>query len=246
MEGKIYGANALGLTSKRGYDAWERWQPQLGDVFGIGNHVVANADLEQGMTHAIADEYGPFDMLYTDPPWGAGVARAFRTKAGVDGEKGNKVDWDRFEGLMIDLFSTAAPLAFIEIGRGQTESLIEGLEEVGGVLHGRWELVAKESPLGHWLLCFTFDGMSAPDLRDYQGHDSNFTPGECIEDAEPSMPDNATVFEPFAGLGWTAKFTAQRGHTFIGCELAPRRAAETMDVLFQITGEEPKIIGSLL
>lgn len=182
MEGRIYGANALGLTNKRGYDAWERWQPQVGDVFAVGEHIVANVDLELGMTHQVAEDYGPMDVLYTDPPWGAGVARAFRTKAGVDGEKGNKVEWPHFEGLMIDLFASAAKTAWIEIGRGQTESLIAGLQDAGGTLHGRWELVAKESPQGHWLLLFTFGDHPEPAHRDYQGHDSNFTPGECIED----------------------------------------------------------------
>lgn len=235
--GRSYAVNALGAVP---FDAWDRWQPELGDVFAVGPHIVGCCDLETGQVHTLAEDYGPFEMVYTDPPWGPGVARAFRTKAGVDGDQGAKVDWGRFEALTVDLIVSNCPWAWIEMGNNQAQSLIDAFTDAGATILGRWAMVARESPNGHSMVVVSFGDLRLPAAVNYNGVDSRVMPGLAIADAGAT-----SVFDPFCGLGCTAMHAIRHGAHFVGAELAPRRMAETMSVLSALTGDEPELIATV-
>jgi hypothetical protein len=64
-------------------DRARQFPVQVGDVWQIGDHIFCCSDLMDSFTFETLLEHYPPAVVYTDPPWGQGLANTFRTKAGL-------------------------------------------------------------------------------------------------------------------------------------------------------------------
>src|SRR5579872_6851220 len=109
-------------------DAGDRYKVQPGDIWAVGDHRLGCADLEFGQVAEFCRRFGPWDIFYSDPPWNAGNAKAFRTKAAAETPSiaTRVVDFPAFLGRILGLI-VAAParpnLVMMEMGVDTADAL---------------------------------------------------------------------------------------------------------------------------
>jgi len=220
-------------------DAGARWPVRYGDVWRAGPHVLACLDIETAeAVEFYAGIDGPAVLVYSDPPWSTGNAKAFRTKAGLSHDG---VTLPRLWGHILD---RALPLLgygdlVVEIGTACRD-------EVSLLLRLRGRPVTDMWPTRYyrkhrcWLLR---SRLSIPraDVRNPTELDDEQTPAWAIE---ASTRPGDLVCDPCLGRGLTALAAHQLGRRFVGTELHPRRLAWALDRLARF-GCVPERAGAL-
>jgi hypothetical protein len=217
-------------------DAGDRIPVQPGDTWQVGPHQLVCGDLEASAARQALDlAHGNLALAYTDPPWNASLARGFRTKAGVDGPHGRPVNFAR---LLDRILQAAEPTGelWCEIGLASEPLLHERATATGATVLGCWPITYYQRHPGRllriaWQPCGDLPAGETP-----AGLDDQDTPGWVI--ARRTSPGDL-VFDPCCGRGLTAITAAQLDRRFLGVELAPRRAAVTLDRLASLTGQSP-------
>lgn len=214
--------------------AIDRFPVAVGDVWRADvdglPHIFACGDLE-GITplHALLGKYGP-QLMYVDPPFNAGVARTYRTKAGVESRRVDIVD------LWTAVLSPASQyrlLAYVETGQAQREALHLLAGEMGGAVTGDWDITYyRTKPAA--LVAVDFRPVPSTDHPDFTGMDDEHTPLAALE-----WHGQGRVVDPCAGRGLTARAAAQAGWASISHELSPYRLAEALESFKQMTGVTP-------
>jgi hypothetical protein len=157
--------------------------------------------------------------LYSDPPWGAGNLKYWRT---MNEQKDHVVDWFQFLVRIKFLYErhVKGPL-FLETGlRFETD-----LVKVFGKTDAKYEIVygSSSKKLPNILLCWgAVPGKSPAGMT---GFDVPFT----VLSSLPSIPQ--IVFDCCVGLGTTAKVCKKIGAICYANELNRKRAERTMKIL---------------
>jgi hypothetical protein len=207
-------------------DAGDRWPVQPGEVWAVGAHRVACGDVEEGAIEQLLAAWAePVDLAYVDPPWNAGNARAFRTKAGL----GRPVDYLRLVELIgLGIDHSGARYACVESGRGGEAEIRAALVRAGLRHVQSWDIVYyRTRPARLHLLA----GRGTPDperLPAFHGVDDENTPALAVSTLARR---GQTVFDPCCGRGTTAIAAHLAGCRFLGLELHPRRLAVAIDKL---------------
>ena len=157
-------------------------------------------------------EFPKYDILWTDPPWGERMVKFFQKLAAQHGKDVNHTLPD----LVNHLASKATnqkPL-FVEMN-------MKGYEEVNKIITAK----------GHKLNNITH--AQYKDKRPYVilAYNTNILIPDGLEDGqniayaiEHLKPQ--TVFDPFAGIGVTARHVISAGASYIGSEVNPNRYAK--------------------
>lgn len=201
----------------------------------IGAHVVAVGDVQRGAVKSLlAHERTELaDIVYSDPPWGEGNLRYWRTQA----NDAARPVWSDFVEAWTSSVSGSLRqdgALFVEMGLRWESDFARALEAVGRPIRHRWETQYKAgSKLLPVALLY-----SGPDLR------GNFNPAPlrgpmlpraCVSEAARALgllglPAAlcGTVFDPCCGKGYTARAAVAAGMRFRGIEMNPKRAGETI------------------
>jgi hypothetical protein len=170
-------------------------------------------------------------LVYCDPPWSAGNAASFRTKAGMR----RKVDFGYFLHRLVQLFAAQHGPVFCEMGRENLGLLHELLSEHGGD-HLHWWPITYYGKQPAVLTYADFGHLGNP-RYDPSGMDDDDLPLWVAQ----RWPQRV-VLDPCCGRGTTA-LGAHRAHKrFVGCELHPRRMAVTLDKLREAGAGEPRVL----
>ncbi len=197
----------------------------------IGPHVVAVGDVQRGAVKTLLEQERDelADIVYSDPPWGEGNLRYWRTQA----HDSARPAWSEF----VEAWTTSVSASlrtdgalFVEMGLRWEHDFKRALEAVGRPIRYRWETRYKAgSKLLPVALLY-----SGPALRgdfnpcDLRGPD---LPRACVHEAALALglPEvfRGTVFDPCCGKGYTARAAVAAGMRFRGIEMNPDRAAVT-------------------
>ena len=211
-------------------DAGDRYPVRRGDVWQAGRHLLCCGDLEAydwDRFQRLAD-VGRAELCYVDPPWNAGNAASFRTKAAVP----RKVDFPAFLTAVVAAAVSGAEQTMMEMGEQEIQRLFAVLDASFQRVYRVWRityygshpcrLVYFGSALGPLI-------EPAPGLMD--GLDDERTPHvACAALAARRGPD-ALVIDPCCGRGLTAVAAQEAGIRFAGMELHPRRMAVALEKL---------------
>jgi len=159
------------------------------------------------------------ECLYSDPPWGIGNLKYWRT---MNKQKGHNVDWFNFlERIKFHYNRHVSGPLFLETGLR-----FEGdLGKVFGKPDARYEIIygSGNRLLKNLLLCWGAIPQKSPEGM--QGIDILYTVLSSLEKIPKS------VFDCCVGLGTTAKVCKKLGAICYANELNPARAAATMKIL---------------
>lgn len=228
------------MTKRWDYgSAGDRWPVRPGDVWSVGPHVLACGDLEEGDGVRLLDLVGVAPgACYTDPPWNAGNAASFRTKAhGWGGERARRVDFygSFLPAVAVLLGSVRGPI-FMEGGVREAPRVREVLSAQGIAVLASWKITyyRRRPCILHALASHPLPFV--PSVMDPSGMDDEETPAYCLGKV---CQHGTLVLDPCMGRGLTAVSADAVGARVVGLELHPRRLAVTIDKLAQ-RGHKPK------
>jgi hypothetical protein len=194
---------------------------QFGDIWQVGPHIVACGDIEQGHALELVTQERPM-LCVSDPPWGAGPATSYRTKAAMP----RKVD---FEHFLHDFFTAVTKVVgpiCIEIGSAQVGQVVRVAVE-----HGLFH--ADTQPMYYYRTkpcsCLFFTHTCVAELVDPMPCADEMIVYRWLIDQFSSIGE--TVFDPCVGKGMIAEAAHALGRHVLGLELHPRRLAVTLDRL---------------
>lgn len=198
-----------------------------GEVVEVGEHRMRCGDLLDGSVKVLmAGERA--DIVYSDPPWGEGNVRYWRTQNGQRDEAPS-FDWPTFISAFCQTVAdslTPTGIALVEMGLRWTGDLRERMQRVGFEERGAWVVrYAVRLPCSLQLF-------SRQRLEAMPENLANRTGIDLVRRAlRPYAAPGLVVLDPCTGLGNTAKLTDEYGMRFRGNELNPRRLQRTIDVL---------------
>lgn len=190
-----------------------------------GPHRLLVGDITQG---AIAEVmFGErADAVYSDPPWGEGNVRFWRTHAGQDPAPHR---WATFRDAWVfgvtRVLGPGAPL-FVEMGERWAEEFAGALGARGVPVRSRW---TTQYRAGAKLLpcALLYAGPTLPEGFDPSGLRGAALPRACLGAVRSMLPEAAIVLDPCCGKGFTAAAALAHGLRFRGVELNAARAAVT-------------------
>lgn len=204
--------------------ALARFPVELGQSWQAGPHLLCCWDVEAGAPPIPVE--GAAATL-TDPPWGSGPARAFRTKAGLESRP---VDFEALMRRFLELCRRASPRLAMEMGNAFSVVVASWATEYGFHLAQSFAITYyRKNPCS----LLVFDA-TLPQL--VEGTDDEEWPYVAVRAlTEPGE----TVFDPCFGRGLMAEAAASLGRRFVGLELSPSRMAITLTRLEAVAGATP-------
>ena len=220
-----------------GKDA-DMFNVQLGDVYQVGRHVLACGDLELGHAQRLLDHTGNPDITYTDPPWNTGIAKAFRTQAGVPRD----VHFPTLMQHVIHAVGRTKREAIVEMGIAECGYVMQELEEFSrGKVLGAWSATYGSKKLEMRMIHVGYNG-HASTVSHELGHAWAVT-RRVLRELIQSPED--LVFDPCMGLGGTFREASKLGAHVVGMELNPKRLSTTLAWATAHGHGEPVKIGTL-
>lgn len=156
------------------------------------------------------EEFPNYDIIYTDPPWENNMVKFFDTqRKKLTGVETNNNIQDILEKLAT-LSNKNKPI-FVEYSIKGSEALIDIFVKKGHTFSNKViGLQSNKKP--YIIICFNTDFI----LKE------NLIGGKIVEYVINGMKPN-TVFDPFAGIGFTAKLVLRCGSKYIGYEYSKAR-----------------------
>lgn len=192
------------------------------EVFDVGAHRVAVGDVMLGAVQSVmgADKAA---VLYSDPPWGEGNLRYWRTHAGDNA----RPTWQAFvSAWCVDAACSLAPggAVFVEMGERWADGFADALAAVGVRVTRHWTVQYRS---GGRLLpnALLYAGPRLRDDFDPSALNGAALPRACV--AEVAVP-GGIVLDPCCGKGYSARAAVAAGLRFRGVELNPTRAEVTV------------------
>jgi hypothetical protein len=163
------------------------------------------------------------DIVYSDPPWGPGNLKYWRT---MNGQK-TKVDWENFIELFCFIVKKNTKKdaeIFVEMGSRWIDQLSDTMSNFGIIETQRFRCYykcgSKRYPNYLW------HSGTEIDLR-YREGGLRMTKEVIGIISKPGL----IVFDPCCGNGMTAKCALHFDMYFAGVELNPKRAAKTKQII---------------
>lgn len=214
---------------------------QRGDRWTVAGHEFLCHDLEAASQWpAVVAERRPA-LAYTDPPWNAGNARSFRTKAGVDGEFGRQVDMNNLLKAILSPLRDLGLLAYVETGKRDEKALSTLITGLGGTVTGRWGITyyGRKPAV---LVAADFRPTPNEIHPDLNGLDDDDTPGAvfAFHLAHGLLREGDVVVDPCAGRGLTAASAHCRGLRSLNNELHPNRVSSALAKIVDLSNLQPE------
>lgn len=158
------------------------------------------------------------DVVYSDPPWGAGNLKYWRTH----NKTPQAVDWQAFLTAFcqqVSVHMTPTAHVFVEMGRQWVDDLAREMAHVGIRETARWTVL--------------YGKPARPNVLWYSGRPLVGTPeglhGEPVTEWALSqvVGEGTLVLDPCCGKGMTSRYTHRLGGVFRGLELNPHRLGYT-------------------
>lgn len=192
-----------------------------GQVYTAGEYRVMCGDVEAGDLPKVTTP--DIEVVYTDPPWNAGIATQFRGWAG----KPRPVDFNTFLAKFCDaLAHTTASIFYIEMGKGNIAVLRDLMFRHGVTEVGTWGTTYGESGkallwcgtrrVTDWHLDGTPEGLKGKPLIRWALSQFGIDQGR-------------RVLDPCCGQGMTIQVCMERGIPATGMELNPKRIAQVLN-----------------
>lgn len=164
-------------------------------------------------------------IIYSDPPWGEGNLKYWRTH---NGQCGHPVSWTSFLDTLATVVSESlAPVGhlFLEMGVRWVDELSRVMATAGFSESRRWSVLygPAKKPLPN-VLWYSGPGVTC-DPTGMRGEPMTRHVIDSVAER------GALVFDPCCGMGMTARCAVRAGMRFVGCELNPKRAAITEEWL---------------
>ncbi len=159
------------------------------------------------------------DAVYSDPPWGAGNLKYWRT---INGQTDHAVDWSGFLRAFFGHCERHCPNGpwFIETGVRFVDDVLACCNRTdASVLNCRYRGGSKWYPNRLILFGGKFPSLGIPEDDRYGLNLVRWALGD--------LPSGASVMDPCCGLGTTAKACRVLGLQFFGNELNEKRLAKT-------------------
>ena len=202
---------------------------EAGDIWQVGEHLFICGDIEGSTRIDEVIMADPPTLVYADPPWGAGLARSYRTKAGVDNGAGRSVDFHNLIQSLLIPAKAYKTIAYVENGVREERVLKEILLGMGAKITGQWAITYyKTKPAVLYAADFRDNPIN--DHPDFTGLDDEHTPAVALRNREKGV-----VLDPCAGRGLTARTAQMLGWKSINHELSPFRMAEALDSMKRMT-----------
>lgn len=218
----------------------ERYPVEPGQIWRVGHHWFVCSDLmEPGQTFRKALTSGVLPeptLVYSDPPWGQGLANGFRTKAGLG----------RADYLWTDLYRECADFAeqfdvplWVESSVASS-AIGKAVPEVISVLeHG------TKTHRGYWGISY-FGGnpsglyyayRSPAPAVELEGLAGFKVVAKVLSAYRPGV-----VLDPCSGLGGVPLEAQKAGWASVSNELAPHRVSKALSRVSLASGHEPERI----
>lgn len=209
-----------------------------GEVLEVGRHRVVCGDLESTDVAQLMANTSKAAVIYSDPPWGAGNLRYWRTMNQQELEGNGPERWQRF--LAAFGRTVAAHLAqdgvlFAEMGMRWENDLIGAMAGHGLLHRGIWKVQYGSPKRPNLLLAFTWPDCSKPEFCDVNGKDGLDVVMSAVF---PVRRPGGILLDPCCGLGNSAAVAMETGMVFRGMELNPARLARTVELLQKGTGAD--------
>lgn len=206
---------------------------QVGDVWQAGSHLIMCNDLETQAPEEFLRMIGHVDLVYMDPPWNAGNAAHFRTKANVP----RKVNFELFLLRILDLIKQSGAREFyMEMGNATVDLLEALVRGNSGIVHDQWDITYyRKKPCK--LIHATF-GDAPRRESSANGLDDEHTPLWALQ---RSGKAGDVVLDLCHGRGGTSFAAARLGMIGRGFELHPNRTSSALCKLASL-GHEPKLL----
>jgi len=193
----------------------------------IGPHRVRCGDLESfDLNHLMNGEKAA--VIYSDPPWGPGNLRYWRTMNKQDFPGSGQERWVKFLAMFasaVDEHLAPDGVALIEMGNRWRTDLTSVMEATGFAIHGTWTILYGSPKRPNLLMAFARKGIPKPSLANVQG----FTGFNAVLNAvRPVARPGEILLDPCCGLGNSAEAAMETGMVFRGMELNPARLARTV------------------
>jgi len=240
-------------------------EAKLGEIWAIGNRFYLGIGDHENDDHRklmafMRREYGASwrpDILYSDLPWTDQIAVQFRRYAGVGMPKrfdtiGTRGSVRGFLAPLLQLMARAATEVdrdvYVEMGEANEQMTISIFEEAGLRFIGRWPITYhKKNPCVLLHFC-------KPQAKPAQGGDA--TGMDDLRDtivwaASRSLGESAGraswVYDLCTGKGTTPKVVLgmNPNYHFVGLELRPGAALETMQKVSKVLKDQPRKVGTL-
>lgn len=154
-------------------------------------------------------EFPNYDILYTDPPWEQRMVRFFETQ--MFKQTGVKKE-NSIENILTCLARlTHKKPAFIEYSIKGHELVIEIMEQYGHTFNYKQQLLQTNNK-PYIVMVFNSNVIIPEGMN-----------GEKVIHYVVSQFDKPLVFDPFAGIGFTAKHVFSSGGKYIGYEINKNR-----------------------
>jgi hypothetical protein len=219
---------------------YDRYPVAPGDVWVAGPHILACGDFERGAGEAVVWRTGsPSVFCYSDPPWDSGIARNFRTQAGV----GCAVDFQALLTRFLLLVQRVSPaLSLVEMGCKETPRLAGLAVASGATVLADWPIsYYMRSPARLLALTWAPPATRPVLTMNPGGMDDEHTPAFAVEHLT-KLDD--WVFDPCMGRGLTLRAAHTLGRRAVGLELVPRRLSCALSWLAD-QGLKPEKVGVL-
>ena len=156
------------------------------------------------------EKFPAYDLLYTDPPWGLRMVKYFNTQHKKDTGEARTHSWSDIFHQLGRLADTAKPMV-VEYQVKDFEEVVRVMAEHGHAFDKKTQGTqsnGRRFVLLHFNCCFTFS----------EGLKGFGFVTDCVRQLGAKV-----VFDPFAGMGKTAKAVRDAGASYIGAEMNPAR-----------------------
>jgi len=215
-------------------DAHNFYPVEDGDIWQVGNHKFICGDLEANTRLFEEIKKTPPDFMYVDPPWNNGIAQGFRTKAGVDGDKGRKVDFTNLLKILVKMAKDLEIPIYMEGSMKEQVANEQAIRQFGVEPHS-WDIsYANGLP----------SMMFAGDFRKKEnaGYPEALPTSDVVTDEASliSYYKAKLVVDPCAGMGITARAAETAGVASITNELSKYRVARAISEMVTFTNLQAK------
>jgi hypothetical protein len=218
-------------------DVW-----QALDLTGTPRAILACGDIQRDTFQLAHQAAGAprISLLYSDPPWGAGNARTFRTKAGL---RDGPVDFTILAQHIAALCRLAAHY-IIEMGGRYYQHVQTILQDVTErpvhAYRGGWGPRAKPGAVARGEARYSsMRYLTSTELDVLDGTCDHYTPALSINAL--TQPGD-WIADCCTGRGLTPRSAISSGRRFVGSELNPRRVAITLQKLSNEHALQPERI----
>jgi len=196
----------------------------------IKNHRLKSGDVMDGIDDLMDGEVA--DFIYSDPPWGQGNIKYWQTiNKRHTGKEPRSILYTEFLDKFFKIVARyTKDVAVIEYGVSWREDIIKYAES-SGFVHGgccvSMYKAGKMLPLDIHLISKSGKYKVTKQFADGCLENTGFKVVDFV--FNEILPEDASVvLDPMCGLGYTAQATVDRGLSFRGNELNPKRLEKTM------------------